>query len=158
MVIKKDGRHQPFDISKVERGIRQCTEKLAVSQETIDTILKNIEDSVYRIAGSKNTITSQEVGEETLRTAGAVSADCASEMLSGVCDRLGAECAVSVTGIAGPGGGTAEKPVGLVYIGVRYLDRVRILENRFRGSREQIRARTAAVALNTLRRLILGLD
>ena len=67
MVIKKDGRHQPFDISKVERGIRQCTEKLAVSQEAIDTILKNIEDSVYRIAGSKNTITSQEVGEETLR-------------------------------------------------------------------------------------------
>ena len=67
IVIKKDGRHQPFDISKVERGIRQCTEKLAVSQEAIYTILKNIEDSVYRIAGSKNTITSQEVGEETLR-------------------------------------------------------------------------------------------
>ncbi len=98
------------------------------------------------------------VREATLRTAGAVSADCAAEMLDGVCGKLGAECGISVTGIAGPGGGTPEKPVGLVYIGVRYLDRVRIMENRFRGSREQIRARTAAVALNTLRRFILGLD
>ena len=98
------------------------------------------------------------VRDATLRTAGAVSADCAAEMLDGVCGKLGAECGISVTGIAGPGGGTPEKPVGLVYIGVRYLDRVRITENRFRGSREQIRARTAAVALNTLRRFILGLN
>ena len=98
------------------------------------------------------------VRDATLRAAGAVSADCAAEMLDGVCGKLGAECGISVTGIAGPGGGTPEKPVGLVYIGVRYLDRVRITENRFRGSREQIRARTAAVALNTLRRFILGLN
>ena len=40
MVIKKDGRHQPFDIGKVERGIRQCTEKLAISQDEIDRTLR----------------------------------------------------------------------------------------------------------------------
>ena len=97
------------------------------------------------------------VKEETLRQYGAVSGQCAAEMLNGVCEKLGSDCGISVTGVAGPGGGTLEKPVGLVYIGVRYLERVQIIENHFRGSREQIRARTAAVALNTLRRFILGL-
>ena len=67
MVIKKDGRHQPFDISKVERGIRQCTEKLSIPQGDIDSILRKIEDNIYDLAGAKNTVTSKEVGEETLR-------------------------------------------------------------------------------------------
>ena len=67
MVIKKDGRHQPFDISKVERGIRQCTEKLSIPQGEIDSILRKIEDNIYDLAGAKNTVTSKEVGEETLR-------------------------------------------------------------------------------------------
>ena len=67
IVIKKDGRHQPFDISKVERGIRQCTEKLSIKQEEIDEILHNIEDNIYEMAGTSNTVTSKEVGEETLR-------------------------------------------------------------------------------------------
>lgn len=67
IVIKKDGRHQSFDISKVERGIRTCTDKLDLSPEEIEKILRNIEDRVYEIAGAKNMITSKEVGEETLR-------------------------------------------------------------------------------------------
>ena len=67
MVIKKDGRHQPFDIDKVERGIRQCTEKLNIPQKDIDMILRRIEDNIYEMAGSSNTVTSQQVGEETLR-------------------------------------------------------------------------------------------
>lgn len=67
IVIKKDGRHQPFDITKVERGIRQCTEKLNITQDEIESILQKIEDSIYELAGSKNTVTSQQVGEETLK-------------------------------------------------------------------------------------------
>ena len=67
IVIKKDGRHQPFDISKVERGIMTCTEKLDIDPKEIDAILRNIEDRVFELAGPKNTITSKEVGEETLR-------------------------------------------------------------------------------------------
>ena len=50
MVIKKDGRHQPFDISKVERGIRQCTEKLAVSQEAIDTACAELIEAYNALA------------------------------------------------------------------------------------------------------------
>ncbi len=67
IVIKKDGHHQSFDISKVERGIRTCTDKLNIDQKTIERILSNIEDRVYEIAGARNTITSREVGEETLK-------------------------------------------------------------------------------------------
>lgn len=96
------------------------------------------------------------VSEETLASCGAVSAECAGEMLRGAAEKFHADCAVSVTGIAGPDGGTPEKPVGLVYIGVRCFDRMLVKEYRFRGSRSQIRERTAAVALNTLRRMLLG--
>ena len=62
VVIKKDGRHQTFDIGKVERGIRTCTEKLPIGQTEIDKILRAIEDEVYEIAQeNKNTITSREI-------------------------------------------------------------------------------------------------
>ena len=82
--------------------------------------------------------------------------ECAREMLLGAAEKFHADCTISVTGIAGPGGGTAEKPVGLVYIGVRCFNRIFVQEYRFKGSRSQVRERTAAVALNTLRRMLLG--
>ena len=59
------------------------------------------------------------VSPETLERFGAVSRECAEEMVSGICARTRSDAGISVTGIAGPGGGTPEKPVGLVYIGVR---------------------------------------
>ena len=96
------------------------------------------------------------VSADTLEKHGAVSAECASEMLRGVAEQFGVPCAISVTGIAGPDGGTPEKPVGLVFIGVKCFDQVLVKEYRFRGSRAQVRERTAAVALNTLRRMLLG--
>lgn len=96
------------------------------------------------------------VAEETLQQFGAVSSECAAEMLRGAAEQFQVSCAVSVTGIAGPDGGTPEKPVGLVFIGVKCFDQILVKEYRFRGSRAQVRERTAAVALNTLRRMLLG--
>ena len=55
---------------------------------------------------------------ETLRDHGAVSAECALEMVHGICDYTGSDTAIAVTGIAGPGGGTAEHPVGTVYMAI----------------------------------------
>ena len=95
------------------------------------------------------------VSEETLRTVGAVSRECAEEMVNGIADRAKADAAISVTGIAGPGGATPGKPVGLVYIGVRLHTKTVILECHFRGGRDQVRERTAAKALNTLRTMLL---
>lgn len=95
------------------------------------------------------------VSPETLEQFGAVSRECAEEMVRGICSRTHSDAGISVTGIAGPGGGTPEKPVGLVYIGVRLHEKTVVLECHFKGGRDQVRERTAAKALNTLRTMLL---
>lgn len=95
------------------------------------------------------------VSQKTLETEGAVSRKCAQEMVEGIAAKTGADAAISVTGIAGPGGGSAEKPVGLVYIGVKLHARTTLLECHFQGGRTQIRERTAAKALHLLRSMLM---
>lgn len=90
------------------------------------------------------------VKESTLRLRGAVSAETAAEMARGARKALGARVGLSVTGIAGPGGGTAEKPVGLVCAAVRGPRGGRVAEGRFRGGRERVRRRAADMALELL--------
>ena len=99
-----------------------------------------------------------DVEETILREHGAVSSQCAGAMLEGLKKAFGSSCGISVTGIAGPGGGTPEKPVGLVYIGVFCGEASHVGRYLFRGSREQVRARSAALALNTLRCMLKGYD
>ncbi len=86
------------------------------------------------------------VKKETLTAWGAVSENCAYEMAAGLKEMSQADCAVSVTGIAGPGGGSAEKPVGLVYIGLAWGDEIHVKKNLFQGSREEIRRQTVETA------------
>ena len=85
---------------------------------------------------------------------GAVSAEVAEAMARGARRRLGADVAVSVTGIAGPGGGTPEKPVGLVYLHAEGPDGGVGREFSFPGDRAAIRARSAVGALHLVRRLL----
>ena len=84
---------------------------------------------------------------ETLEQFGAVSEETAYEMACGAADAAHADVAISTTGIAGPGGGTAEKPVGLVYIGCCVRGTVQVKECRFRGSRMENRLHTVEEAL-----------
>lgn len=90
------------------------------------------------------------VSGETLRDFGAVSPQTAAEMAAGLKRVSCADVAVSVTGIAGPGGGSDEKPVGLVYMGLAHGDRLDIKKNLFHGSRDEIRRQTVETALNFL--------
>lgn len=90
------------------------------------------------------------VEEEVLRTYGAVSRQVAEQMVRGAARASGAEAAVAVTGIAGPDGGTPEKPVGLVYIGCSVKGKLLVTENHFKGSRLEIREQTARAALELL--------
>ncbi|HEY8030148.1 MAG TPA: CinA family nicotinamide mononucleotide deamidase-related protein [Gaiellaceae bacterium] len=85
---------------------------------------------------------------------GAVSAEVAEAMARGARERLGADVAVAVTGIAGPGGGTEEKPVGLVYLHAEGPDGGVARELTFPGDRASIRARSAVLALHLVRRLL----
>jgi nicotinamide-nucleotide amidase len=94
------------------------------------------------------------VPEETLRAHGAVSAETAAAMSHGARVRLGADVAVSVTGIAGPGGGTPEKPVGRVHIHAEGPDGEIARELDIPGNREAVRYRATATALHLLRRLL----
>lgn len=91
------------------------------------------------------------VKSETLARCGAVSSECAREMALGAARAAGADWAVSVTGIAGPGGGTAEKPVGTVWIGVAHGGAAQAREYHFRGQRQWIRKLSVVNALNQLR-------
>jgi nicotinamide-nucleotide amidase len=75
-------------------------------------------------------------------------------MTSGARERLRADVGVAVTGIAGPGGGTVEKPVGLVYIHAAAPTGDRALELQLPGDREAIRSRATAAALHLVRRLL----
>jgi len=94
------------------------------------------------------------VPDELVRIQGAVSEEVVVAMALGAQQRFAAEAALAITGIAGPTGGTAEKPVGTVWIAARYGTDARALKRVFPGDRNEIRARSAQAALDLLRRLL----
>ena len=94
------------------------------------------------------------VTQEVLGLHGAVSAETAAAMAQGVRTRLGADIGVAVTGIAGPDGGTADKPVGLVFVHAAGPDGEEARRTELPGDREMIRGRATAAALHLVRRLL----
>lgn len=90
------------------------------------------------------------VPEEVIKTFGAVSPETAIAMASGIMKSANTTFGLAVTGIAGPGGGTEKKPVGLVYIAVAGHDSTDVLDFRFEGDREAIKEKTANAALTWL--------
>lgn len=96
-----------------------------------------------------------DVGKSTLKKYGAVSEQTAKEMAIGGAFASDSDVCIAVTGIAGPDGGTEEKPVGLVYIAAYMKDKVTVEEYRFKGNRQKIREQTVVKALDLLRRSIL---
>ena len=94
------------------------------------------------------------VSHEALENFGAVSEIIARQMAEGVCNRTGARLGLSATGIAGPTGGTAEKPVGLVYMGVCLDGVTTVVREVFSGDRAEVRAQTVeTVFLEVKKRL-----
>lgn len=96
-----------------------------------------------------------DVKEETLKKFGAVSPEVAMEMCDNLYQKSDADVTVSVTGIAGPNGGTEEKPVGLVYFGINFMGNTTIYRKVFNGNREMIRLRSTIFALNMLREMLI---
>ena len=95
------------------------------------------------------------VKAETLDKFGAVSPETACEMAAGLAEKTGSDLCISVTGIAGPGGGTAEKPVGLAYIGIAYKGQVKAVESRGRNiNRKWNRHYALLVMMNQVYQLI----
>ena len=91
------------------------------------------------------------VRHETLLSHGAVSEETAREMAEGISRAIGTDIGVGITGIAGPGGGTKQKPVGLVFIAVSGLRGTMVKENHFSGARTEIKRQTTDTALELTR-------
>lgn len=97
------------------------------------------------------------VKKETLDKFGAVSEETAREMAEGIARRYNTNIGISTTGIAGPEGGTKEKPVGLVYFGIYINGKVKAKRYIFNGSRQQVRLRATKTILNDLRLELINL-
>lgn len=117
---------------------KRLTDAAGSSAYVIGGVVAYANDAKRRLLG---------VRDDTLRMHGAVSERTAREMAEGVRAALGADCGVSITGIAGPTGGTEEKPVGTVWAGVALRERVEARLFRLFGDRSEIRERAAQAAL-----------
>lgn len=98
------------------------------------------------------------VKKETLDNFGAVSEECAREMAEGIDKAAGTDIGLSTTGLAGPGGGTDEKPVGLVYVGLHMNGKTEVKKFNFQGDRQKVRERTVMNTLDWLRRKLQKLE
>src|SRR5262249_19370311 len=131
-----------------------CTGGLVAARLT--RVPGSSESFVGGIVAYANAVKSAEldVPEALLAEHGAVSVEAAEAMAEGARRRLGADVAVAVTGVAGPGGGTPDKPVGLVHLNVSGPDGSRARTLDVPGEREQIRARATVTALHLLRQYL----
>jgi nicotinamide-nucleotide amidase len=147
--------------------LRQCNATLAVAESCtggmLGARLTAVPGSSQYFAGGFITYSNRlkhellGVPAETLDSFGAVSPETAEAMAAGARERAGSTYAVSITGVAGPDGGSPEKPVGLVYIGIAGPEGTAVAQRRFIGDRERIRVFTTQAALDLLRRRLQGL-
>ncbi len=154
------------DVDSLEQvvgdGLRQLGLTLAVAESCTGGLLsKRITDvpgcSDYYLGGVCSYANEVKMGvlgvqKETLDTVGAVSPEVAEQMAAGVAKALGADVGVGITGVAGPGGGTEEKPVGLVYISVWYNGKCYTRRLNASNGRDRIRMQAASTALDMIRR------
>lgn len=142
-------------------GLSFCAAESCTGGLLLSTLTDVPGSSAYVLGGAvtySNEIKQQlvNVQEATLIAHGAVSAETAREMVIGVCDLLKADCGVSITGIAGPGGGAPEKPVGLVFVGVKVHDDVIVRRFQWDGNRAENKAYSVTAALELLAEMIPG--
>lgn len=137
---------KPLTISTAE----SCTGGMIASKLIeVPGISENFMESIVSYSNEVK-IKRLKVKKETLEKYGAVSEEVAREMLAG----LKTDVAISTTGIAGPGGGSKEKPVGLVYIGIRVKDKIKIFRRELKGDRNKIRQRAMMHALYNLLKIL----
>ncbi len=157
---------QPIELEQVLGDLLHKKElSLSVAESftggLISDLLTNIPGSSdYLMAGlvtysNASKVNLLGVSEKTLEQFGAVSRETALEMVRGVQKRIGTDCAISTTGIAGPGGATDVKPVGLCYVAARFRDKEIVKEFHFGTERLINKKRGAVAGLELLRRLIL---
>ncbi len=131
-----------------------CTGGMIASEFVNFPGASNFFDRSYVTYSNQSKVDMLGVSNNTLDEFGAVSRETCREMVEGVFSKTGSDVCLAVTGIAGPSGGTEAKPVGLVYIGVKIKDQIKIKEYNFTGDRFAIRKRSL---LNGLSMILSGI-
>ena len=129
-----------------QNGVFECGDLLAESERFKGDLVTYTYDVKQGVLG---------VSEETLKAHGAVSEECVREMAAGVRKRVGAEVGIATSGIAGPDGGTTEKPVGTVCIALDSEDVKTSRRYQMRGTRDWVKLLSSQVALDWMRRYAL---
>ncbi len=164
-IFSEDGRELPAVVAAllVERGstlavAESCTGGLLSARLTDVPGASGFFDRSLVTYSNRSKVEELGVDSGLLERSGAVSGEVAAAMAAGARRVAGTRVGVGITGVAGPDGGTAEKPVGLVHIAIDGDAGTRAYRRRFLGGREHVRFQATQVALEMLRRGLLGLD
>jgi nicotinamide-nucleotide amidase len=163
-IFSEDGRELPRVVADLlrERSLtlalaESCTGGLLAARLTdVPGVSAVLERAVVSYANQAK-VEALGVDPALLEAHGAVSEEVAAAMAEGVMRAARSDAAVAITGIAGPDGGTPEKPVGLVYVAIRGAAGTRVRRNHFPGGRELVRLQATQAALEMLRRGLVGL-
>ena len=131
-------------------GAESCTGGMIVSELVSFPGISAVLNESYVTYSNEAKIRILGVRPETLENYGAVSAECVSEMVKGLKKISGSDICFAVSGIAGPDGGTEEKPVGTVFFAVLINDKLSVWKEVFSGSRNEIRKRSAKAFLKRI--------
>ncbi len=127
-----------------------CTGGLVASAITAVSGSSAVFDRGFVTYSNDSKIDLLDVSKDSIERHGAVSAEIAEQMVIGAKAKSVADIAVSITGIAGPTGSTETKPVGLVFIALRYRGETEVIENYFSGNRQEIREQASIKAMNMM--------
>lgn len=164
-IFSEDGRelHEVVADLLVERGLRitlaeSCTGGLLAARLTDVPGSSRFLEGAYVSYANAAKVQQLGIDPALLAGMGAVSEDVARAMAAGARQKAGADLSVAITGIAGPGGGTPDKPVGLVYIALDGAAGTRVRRCFFAGERSRVRVQSVQAALEMVRRGLLGLS
>ena len=147
----------------IDRGLTLATAESCTGgglSQLLTTIPGSSAFFIGGIIAYQNRVKSNFLGvpQQTLTQHGAVSASTATAMAEGCRNRFSTDIAVSITGIAGPGGGSPEKPVGLVFLAVATDQHTSVVKHNFPGDREQVREAAISSALDLILEAITSQD
>jgi nicotinamide-nucleotide amidase len=164
-IYSEDGRDLPIVVAELlkDRALsiglaESCTGGLLASRLTSVPGASAFLERAFVTYGNRAKVELLGVPDSVLASRGAVSEEVARAMAEGARSRAGADIGVAITGIAGPDGGTPEKPVGLVYVALAGAAGDKVRRALFPGERERVRFQASQLALEMLRRGLLGLE
>ena len=131
-----------------------CTGGLLAYSITKNKDSSKVYKGGYITYSNQSKIIDLKVKKTSLNRYGAVSSEIAEEMIRGLYLKNKTQICISTTGIAGPGGGTKYKPIGLVYIGIRIRGKTNVMKKNFKGNRTQIQKKCVNFIFNYLDKLI----